>query len=75
MLFVSHNMQTIRSLCTRVIELEGGNIVNSGEPSTVVDSYLKLLGGSDGEAYWSGDDRPGDADVRLSALRIVDMNG
>jgi lipopolysaccharide transport system ATP-binding protein len=74
-LFVSHNMQTIRSLCTRVIELRGGTIINSGEPSAVVDSYLKLLGGSDGEACWSGDDRPGDADVRLAALRIVDMNG
>jgi lipopolysaccharide transport system ATP-binding protein len=74
-LFVSHNMQTIRSLCTRVIELEGGRVVNSGEPSTVIDSYLKLLGGSDGEAVWSGDDRPGDDDVRLAALRIVDMAG
>ena len=71
-LFVSHNMQTIRSLCTRVIGFQGGQIINSGEPSTVVDSYLKLLGGSDGEAYWSGDDRPGDADVRLAALRIVE---
>ncbi len=74
-LLVSHNMQTIRSLCTRVVQFEAGRIVKEGEPSQVVDSYLKLLGGSDGEALWSGDDRPGDDDVRLSALRVLDADG
>ena len=35
-LFVSHNMLAIRSLCTRAFELDHGRVVNSGESGKVV---------------------------------------
>ena len=40
-LFVSHNMQALRNLCHRAIVLNKGEIVNMGDPETVIASYLK----------------------------------
>lgn len=74
-LFVSHNMQAIRSLCTRVVELSQGRVVDAGPPSEVVDRYLRLQGGASGVLEMEGDDRPGDDEVRLAAVRILDPDG
>jgi ABC-type polysaccharide/polyol phosphate transport system ATPase subunit len=38
-LFVSHNMDTIKSLCNRAIYLENGTIAQVGEPDDVVNFY------------------------------------
>ena len=70
-LFVSHNMQAIRSLCTRVVELQQGKVVDSGPPSEVVDRYLRLQGGASGLLELEGDDRIGDGNVMLAAIRIL----
>jgi lipopolysaccharide transport system ATP-binding protein len=74
-LFVSHNMQAVRSLCTRVVELSAGRVVNVGPASEVVDNYLKLQWGADGQIEWSGDERPGDDDVRIAAVRVLGQDG
>lgn len=39
--FVSHNMHAIRSICTRVIYLKKGKIIKIGNPSEVIGHYLK----------------------------------
>jgi lipopolysaccharide transport system ATP-binding protein len=40
-LFVSHNMGAITELCEKVIWLEDGRLIRSGEPDEVVSAYLK----------------------------------
>jgi lipopolysaccharide transport system ATP-binding protein len=40
-LFVSHNMAAVRSLCTRCIVLENGGIAHMGEVNATIDYYLK----------------------------------
>ena len=42
-LFVSHNMAAIQSLCNRVVLMENGRITNKdgGKPSEVIGNYLK----------------------------------
>jgi lipopolysaccharide transport system ATP-binding protein len=40
-LFVSHNMSAVRSLCNRAIWLAGGKVAMSGECQTVLDGYLR----------------------------------
>lgn len=42
-LFVSHNMAAISSLCNRVISIEGGAIRKDGIASNVVSDYLSAL--------------------------------
>jgi lipopolysaccharide transport system ATP-binding protein len=39
-LFVSHNMAAVRSLCTRAIHLEKGILKNQGNVNNIVESYL-----------------------------------
>jgi lipopolysaccharide transport system ATP-binding protein len=41
-LFVSHNMAAVKSLCTRGIVLENGKIAYEGETDESVDFYLKM---------------------------------
>jgi lipopolysaccharide transport system ATP-binding protein len=41
-IFVSHNMGAIRSLCSIGIYLEKGQVKNSGSMETVIDSYYDL---------------------------------
>ena len=40
-LFVSHNMVAIDSLCTRALLIENGNVVKNGDVSEVIKQYLK----------------------------------
>ena len=40
-LFVSHNMASVKSLCTRAVVLEQGKIVFSGDTDAAVSFYLK----------------------------------
>ena len=42
-LFVSHSLETITSLCSRAIILENGALVSDGEPKAVAEKYLTLL--------------------------------
>ncbi len=43
-IFVSHNLSAITSLCNKVVLLESGRMVKIGNPATVVSSYLKKSG-------------------------------
>lgn len=40
-LFVSHNLLALRSLCNRVIWLDQGKMVSSGDPNDVINSYVQ----------------------------------
>lgn len=39
--FVSHNMEAVQSICTRVIYIEKGKILADGKPKKVIDLYIK----------------------------------
>lgn len=41
-LFVSHNMAAVRSICNKGILLENGQLTHSGTAEEIVDEYLKL---------------------------------
>jgi lipopolysaccharide transport system ATP-binding protein len=47
-LFVSHNLTAMQALCTRVVYMETGRLVDQGDVTTVINSYLnktqKFLG-------------------------------
>lgn len=40
-LFVSHNMAAVESLCTRVIILKNGKVFSEGRPTVAINTYLK----------------------------------
>ena len=73
--FVSHNMQAIRNLCSRVILLEEGGLISDEEPLATVDRYNDLLRtqqvGAD-TALHEPKHRRGSGRVRFTSIEIVD---
>jgi len=76
-LFVSHNMTTVTSLCNRCVLLERGRIKAIGNAAEVTKLYF----GSDAEGrgseirFESLDKSPGDSFARLRGARLVDPGG
>ena len=72
-LFVSHNMSAVRSLCGSAMLLEGGQLKTTGAVSAVTDSYLRNMSG-DSSCVIVTDEmkRPLDshAKVRISSFSI-----
>lgn len=73
-LFVSHNMAAVQSLCTRAILLQGGTVVEDGTPREIVHSYLSAGAEQMEMREWEGSDAPGNDAFRLRKLRVV-QNG
>ena len=70
-LFVSHNMSAISSLCNRTILLRDGNIAAQGSTPQVVAEYLSSRDNSSGEIVWSFEDAPSSELVKLRAVRVL----
>jgi lipopolysaccharide transport system ATP-binding protein len=74
-LFVSHNLQAVQSLCDRAILLNAGRIAAEGATRSVVADYLSQAGPSNGERIWDLESAPGNADVKLTAVRVLTPEG
>jgi lipopolysaccharide transport system ATP-binding protein len=76
-LFVSHNMLAVQSLCNRAIRLHGGKLVDDGPPAHVVTNYLEGVHSiSRTEQVW--DDvatAPGTDQVRLRRVCVRPIDG
>lgn len=72
-LFVSHNMGSIRSLCKRGILLENGSIKADGEVNSICDMYLSdslvNLG-----AAWEREFNP-NKDFQITKVELLDSKG
>jgi lipopolysaccharide transport system ATP-binding protein len=75
-LFVSHNMAAVRSLCTRAVHLASGRVESVGTASDVVAAYLAGVSGARPERTWAYENNaPGDERSRLRVVRVVDAAG
>ncbi len=75
-LFVSHNMPAVTSLCDRVVWLDHGCKVAEGPAQEIVGNYL--LADSETTAYrvWNSvDSAPGGEFARLRAVRVITKDG
>jgi lipopolysaccharide transport system ATP-binding protein len=72
-LFVSHNMQTIRALCNRGIVLESGKVVFGGEVQAAIEVYAENSYRLMGEIpLLERRDRTGSGRVKVSGFRVLD---
>jgi lipopolysaccharide transport system ATP-binding protein len=71
-LFVSHNMAAVTSLCDRCILLRAGNIEQDGPAEEVANYYLKLASVSDsgGDVDLTAARRIGDQKVRFTRITL-----
>ena len=75
-LFVSHNMTAVQSLCERVIWLHEGKVVEQDRAAQVVSSYLKTSFSTTTAQLWPDlAAAPGNARVRLRAACVRPASG
>lgn len=69
-LFVSHNMAAIQSLCRHAYLLDRGSVVCSGAATDVLSVYMQSISPSVARPLGERPDRKGDGRVRLVSLSI-----
>ncbi|MDH7474364.1 MAG: ABC transporter ATP-binding protein [Anaerolineae bacterium] len=75
-LFVSHSVDTVRSLCNRVLWLNEGHLVADDSAEAVVQRYLEHSWGREGDAGPGGDEhRWGSGKIRIVRVRLLDGEG
>jgi len=71
-IFVSHNMTSVRSLCTRAVWLDGGRVAYDGDVETAIARYLGYQQGTTHRLRtWPAHEAPGTGEVRLRRAALV----
>jgi lipopolysaccharide transport system ATP-binding protein len=71
-IFVSHNMAAVQNLCSRVLWMAAGHVVQDGEPARVIGDYLKTTLTAMSQQLWSDPAvAPGNERVRVRRAAIV----
>jgi lipopolysaccharide transport system ATP-binding protein len=75
-LFVSHNIAAVLSLCSRAIWLESGRLKQSGVPADVVKSYLSTFSSSEGAVsdLSTLTERTGTGDIRFTKIEYLNLD-
>ena len=74
-LFVSHNMASIKKLCKHGILLENGLIKTLGQINEVVNTYMSDGGTSDDLIFEDITQAPGNEKVRIKSFKIYASDG
>ena len=67
-LFVSHNMTSIKALCSRAVLLENGKLIKDGHPDEVINYYLNSSTKISYIKSWSLENRPSNNDFLISSV-------
>jgi lipopolysaccharide transport system ATP-binding protein len=68
-LFVSHNMASVESLCTRAVLLEFGRVVADGGVREIVDQYLHSIESLPVASIADREDRHGSGKLRFTGIQ------
>ncbi|MFC2043819.1 ABC transporter ATP-binding protein [Chloroflexota bacterium] len=74
-LFVSHNMAAVQSLCQRVFLLESGMLARSGKPAAILQEYLSGFEENKALSLENRLDRKGDGKLRFTKVIFADDEG
>ncbi|MBL8227493.1 MAG: ATP-binding cassette domain-containing protein [Bryobacterales bacterium] len=74
-IFVSHNMTAISSLCTSALYLAGGAVARYGSIDTVIRHYLHSTVATGSSQSWDPSSAPGDDDLRLLSISASSRAG
>ena len=72
--FVSHNMNAVRGLCTRAVQIEGGRLVADGPADEVVRDYIAQQTGSASVLHLPRSLGKED-ELLITAVRVLDEAG
>lgn len=69
-LFVSHNMISIERLCNLVVIIDSGKISKKGEPTSIIDGYLKSQQERITRDLSNRTDRKGSGEIRIDKFEL-----
>jgi len=69
-LFVSHSMATIQSLCTRGVLMKDGKVVSQGSVQDVVEAYSGVISGTSGRFDNFQQRREGAQDISIKSIEL-----
>lgn len=73
-LFVSHNLEAVKSLCSRAILIEDGKITYDGIPLDVIKAYLKESSSFISGYDWINNERPGNEWLKVNGIKVSSLN-
>ncbi len=73
--YVSHDMASIRQLSDRVLLIADGEIIQEGDPETVTSYYEKHARGNRGESAGQRDRHPAPKHYHLARVELRDASG
>jgi lipopolysaccharide transport system ATP-binding protein len=75
-MFVSHNLTAIESLCDRVCWIDRGRLVADGTPGEVIPKYLSSAGSTSTDRAWEDpESAPGTEWLKVRRARVYPENG
>lgn len=75
-LFVSHNMESVLSLCTKCLLLKNGNVLSSGLPKDIIDMYISTsLSEVNEQSIKTRKDRKGNGNIKFTDTWIENDKG
>jgi ABC-2 type transport system ATP-binding protein len=69
---ISHNLSAVRELCSQVAWIEDGGVEAIGDPSTIINAYLKRVHEQDRQVAGLKQSRPA---IELGSVRILGGDG
>ncbi len=73
-LFVSHNLLAVQSLCTRALLLRNGEKISDGLPVNIINEYLNFQGEEQRKLAYELSDAPGNDEVKLLSAEVLSMS-
>ena len=75
-IFISHNLEAIESLCQRVIWIDNGQIKEDGESGSVIKNYLSAYVHEQNKVFDFNDiaARGGNGQLRITGLQFLNLN-
>ncbi len=69
-LFVSHNLTAMQTLCNKGILLQNGSLAYEGNINNTITNYLKQYSNSNHDMHWNFNEAPGNELAKLLAASI-----
>ena len=73
-LFVSHNMTAVQTICSNAMLLENGFVSAHGRTTDIVDIYLKKVIKNNLSQEWSMQEAPGNELVKIKSIKARPLN-
>jgi lipopolysaccharide transport system ATP-binding protein len=73
-LFVSHNLTAVNTLCNTAIYMKNGRIAKQGNALDVIELYSRTESEIVAHKKWRTEDKPGDDVAEILEARLIDKN-